>query len=75
VIDKSAFVVKSRRIVRDPARDIAVVREHLDSVRPHGSLAEHPKGAERVLGHDQGRATNINPVSQSQTSHSQDSQR
>lgn len=39
VIEKSAFVVKSKRIVRDPARDIAVVREHLGSERPRGSSA------------------------------------
>ena len=29
VIDKSAFEVKSKRIVRDHARDIAIAREHL----------------------------------------------
>lgn len=31
VIEKSAFTVKSKRIARDRARDLAVVREHLDS--------------------------------------------
>lgn len=31
VIEKSAFVVKSKRIIREPARDIAVVQEHLDN--------------------------------------------
>lgn len=40
VIEKSAFVVRSKRIVRDPARDIAVVREHLGSERRHGSSAD-----------------------------------
>lgn len=39
VIEKSAFVVRSKRIVRDPARDIAIVREHLGSGRPQGSIA------------------------------------
>lgn len=34
VIEKSAFVVKRKRIVRDPARDKAVVREYLGSERP-----------------------------------------
>ena len=34
VIEKSAFVVKSKRILRDPARDIAVVREHLGNTQP-----------------------------------------
>ncbi|MBX9980256.1 MAG: hypothetical protein CK429_02625 [Mycobacterium sp.] len=29
VIEKSAFTVKSKRIARDRARDLAVVREHL----------------------------------------------
>jgi hypothetical protein len=33
VIEKSAFVVKSKRIMRDPGRDIAVVRQH------HGNYA------------------------------------
>ncbi|EIU84106.1 hypothetical protein MM1S1540310_0353 [Mycobacteroides abscessus subsp. bolletii 1S-154-0310] len=31
VIEKSAFTVKSKRIARDRAGDLAVVREHLDS--------------------------------------------
>jgi len=29
MIEKAAFTVRSRRIVRDRTRDIAVVREHL----------------------------------------------
>ncbi|MFV1503262.1 hypothetical protein [Mycobacterium kansasii] len=29
VIEKSAFTVKAKRITRDRARDLAVVREHL----------------------------------------------
>jgi hypothetical protein len=37
LIEKSAFVVESKRIVRDPARDIVVVREYLGSEWPHGS--------------------------------------
>ncbi|STZ45536.1 Uncharacterised protein [Mycolicibacterium gilvum] len=31
VIEKSVFTVKSKRIARDRARDLAVVREQLDS--------------------------------------------
>lgn len=31
VIEKSAFVIKSKRIMRDPGRDTAVVRQHLGS--------------------------------------------
>lgn len=31
---------RSKRIVRDPARDIAVGREHFGSERPHGSSAD-----------------------------------
>jgi len=37
LIEKSAFVVKSKRIVSDPVRDIVVVREYLGSEWPHGS--------------------------------------
>ncbi|GAP61251.1 conserved hypothetical protein [Arthrobacter sp. Hiyo1] len=40
VIEKSAFVVKSKRIVRDPATDIAVVREQLGNERSDGASAE-----------------------------------
>ncbi|WP_077487833.1 hypothetical protein [Sinomonas mesophila] len=31
VIDKSAFVIRSKRIMRDPGRDCAVVRQHLSN--------------------------------------------
>ncbi|BCW06915.1 hypothetical protein FB478_101930 [Arthrobacter sp. AG367] len=34
VIEKSAFIVKSKRIRRDPTRDIAVVRAHLGNAQP-----------------------------------------
>lgn len=34
VIEKSAFVVRSKRILRDPARDIAVVRAHFGNAQP-----------------------------------------
>ncbi|WP_437773513.1 hypothetical protein [Arthrobacter sp. KNU40] len=40
VIEKSAFVVKSKRIVLDQARDVTVVRECLGSEWPHGSSAD-----------------------------------
>ena len=33
VIEKSAFVVKSKRILRDPTRDITVVRVHLGNAQ------------------------------------------
>ena len=37
VIEKSAFVVRSKRIVQDRLRDTAVVRDHLTGMSAHGS--------------------------------------
>ncbi|BDH59762.1 hypothetical protein [Tsukamurella sp. PLM1] len=45
VIEKAAFVVKSRRIVRDCAEDLAVVRDHLFDEEP----AALPDDVERLF--------------------------
>jgi hypothetical protein len=42
VIEKSAFVVRSKRIVRDRVTDIAVINEHLSSISE--PLAADPTG-------------------------------